>query len=161
MRKMGRAVDSSSAVAWSTREQAENLQGMIRSNQSDRSCKLNFKGHPLETSKAWSACAHRRASKLHLTSLKQIRFTSRTLMRPAWPSCRRALVSINLPARPTTGSIPQISPPLSEGRFSCSNRISRDVRKTNHLCPVMMNVSRVPPRLGSHLFPAMPTSLTE
>lgn len=161
MRKMGRAVDSSSAAAWSTREQAGNLQGMIRCNQSDRSCKLNFKGHQLETSKAWSACAHRRVSNLHLTLLKQIRFTSRTLMRPAWPSCRKALVSINLLARPTTGSNPQISPHPWEGRFSCSNRISRDVRKTSHLCLVMMNVSRVPPSLGSHLFLAMPTSLTE
>lgn len=146
MRKMGRAADSSSAAVWSTREQVGNLQGMIKSHQSDISCKVSFKRHPLETSKAWSPCAHRRVSNLQLMSLKQTRFTSRTLMRLVWSSCRKASVSINLPARPITGSIPQTSPHPSEGRFSCFNRISRKGRNASHLCPLMMNVSRSPPR---------------
>ena len=39
MLKIGRAIDSNSAAAWSNREQAGvNLQGMIKSNLSDRPC---------------------------------------------------------------------------------------------------------------------------
>ena len=161
MLKMGRGIANSSAAAWSTRERAGNLRGKIKSNQSDRPCKVNSKGHPLETWKAWSACALRRVSKPHLTLIKPIRLTYRKLMRPAWPSCRKALVSINLPARPIIGSIPLISPHPSEGRSSCSSRISRDECKTSRLCRLMMNVSRAPPRLEIHHFPAIPTSQTE